>query len=50
MNQIIENAPRQRCRRHGAVEDLGSDSEETEADEAEWEDILATIGDGRVTG
>ena len=45
-NQIIENAPRERSRRHAAVEDSGSDSEDTEADEAEWEDILATMGDG----
>ena len=50
MNQIIENAPRQRSRRHGAVEDSGSDSEDTEADEAEWEDILATMGDGEGDG
>ena len=46
MNQIIENAPRQRSRRGAMVEDSGSDSEDTEADEAEWEDILATMGDG----
>ena len=45
MNQIIQNAPRQGSRRHGAVENSGSDSEDTEADEAEWEDILATMGD-----
>ena len=50
MNQIIENAPRQRSRRHGAVEDSGSDSEDTEADEAEWEDILATMGGGEGDG
>ena len=50
MNQIIENAPRQRSRRHGAVEDSGSDSEDTEANEAEWEDILATMGDGEGDG
>ena len=46
MNQIIENAPGVRPRRHAAVEDSGSDSEDTEADEAEWEDILAAMGDG----
>ena len=45
MNQIIENAPRQRSRRGAAVEDSGSDSKDTEADEAEWEDNLATMGD-----
>ena len=45
MNPIIENAPQQRSRRNAAVEDSGSDSEDTEADEAEWEDILATMGD-----
>ena len=45
MNQIIQNAPRQRSRRHGAVENSGSDSEDTEADEADREDILATMGD-----
>ena len=50
MNQIIENAPRQRSRRHGVVEDSGSDSEDTEADEAEWENILATMGDGEGDG
>ena len=46
MNQIIDNAPQQRSRRNAAVEDSGSKSEDTEADEAEWEDILATMGDG----
>ena len=46
MNQIIKSAPRERPRRHAAVEDSGSDSEDTEADEAEWEDILAAMGDG----
>ena len=46
MNQIIDNAPQQRFRRNAAVEDSGSNSEDTEADEAEWEDILATMGDG----
>ena len=46
MNQIIENAPREHPRRHAAVEDSGSDSEDTEADEAEWEDILRAMGDG----
>ena len=45
MNQIIENAPRERPRHHAAVEDSGSDSEDTEAGEAEWEDILAAMGD-----
>ena len=50
MNQIIENAPRQRSRCHAAVEDSGSDSEDTEADEAEWEDISATMGDGEGDG
>ena len=50
MNQIIENAPQQRSRRHAAVEDSGSDSEDTEADEAEWEDILATMGAGEGDG
>ena len=50
MNQIIENAPRQRSRRNAAVEDSGSNSEDTEADEAEWEDILATMGDGEGDG
>ena len=47
---VIENAPRQRSRRHAAVEDLGCDSEDTEADEAEWQDILATMGDGEGDG
>ena len=46
MNQIIKNAPRKRSRPHAAVEDSGSDSEDTEADKAEWEDILAAMGDG----
>ena len=46
MNQIIENAPRERSRCHAAVEDSGSDSEDTEANEAEWDDILAAMGDG----
>ena len=50
MNQIVENAPRQRSRRNAAVEDSGSDSEDTEADEAEWEDILATLGDWECDG
>ena len=45
MNQIIDNAPQQRSRRNAAVEDSGSNSEDTEADEAEWEDILATMRD-----
>ena len=50
MNEIIENAPRLRSRRHAAVEDSGSGSEDTEADEAGWEDILATMGDGEGDG
>ena len=50
MNPIIKNAPRQRSRRHGAVKDSGSDSKDTEADEVEWEDILATMGDGEGDG
>ena len=45
MNQIIDNAPQQRSRRNAAVEDSGSNPEDTEADEAEWEDILATMRD-----
>ena len=35
MNQIIDNAPQQPSRRNAAVEDSGSNSEDTEADEAE---------------
>ena len=50
MNQIIENAQRQRSCRHGVVEDSGSDSEDTEAHAAEWEDILTTIRDGEGDG
>ena len=46
MNQIIENAPQQRSRRNAAVEDSGCVSKDTEADEAEWEDILATMVNG----
>ena len=45
MNQVIENASQQRSCHNAAVEDSGSDSEDTEADEAEWEEILATMGD-----
>ena len=45
MNQILENAPRERPRCHAPVEDSGSGSEDTEADEADWEDILAALGD-----
>ena len=45
MNHIIGNAPRQRSCRNAAVEDSGSNSEDTEAEEAEWEDILATMAD-----
>ena len=40
----VQGAPRERPRHHAAVEDSGSDSEDTEADEAEWEDILAAMG------
>ena len=50
MNQIVENAPRQPSRRNAAVEDSGSNSKDTEADEAGWEDILATMGDGEGDG
>ena len=53
MNQIIGNALRQRSRRNAAVEESGSNSEDTEADKAwdtEWEDILGTIDMGRATG
>ena len=46
MNQSIENAPRECPRRHAAVEHSSSDSKDTEADEAEWEDIRAAMGDG----
>ena len=46
MNQIIENAPRQRSRRNAAVGPSGYNSEDTEADEAEWEDSLATMSHG----
>ena len=44
--QIIKNAARERPRRHAADEDLGSDSEDTEAHDAQWEDILGAMAEG----
>ena len=45
-NRIIETARREPSRRHSAVEDSGCDSKDRKAVEAEWEDVLATMGDG----